>query len=163
MTPPPPPSDVMPIRRAHRAAVLSKLLLQSGRLLPEDHRVPRRLAIKIMPSPQSSLVRVGRRRVTFHGAFDYQEFFRPRVVVPSRDFLDCAPATATQPTRFVDGANVGTRRGNVFIHHAAPCFAVSARAVRDDVLWPRCLHMNSPTAISFIISTPVSMPRPSSM
>ena len=54
------------------------------------------------------------------------------------------------------------RRLGVVGHSATPDLAAS-RAARDDVGRPSTPQMNSPAAISLRISTPVSMPRPSSM
>src|SRR5580765_6835671 len=102
-------------------------------------------------------------RFALRELFEQREFLLARVARPPRDFFERAIAAAADVARPVDDADPDARRWHVVVYHAAFVLAESARATRDSVGRPSTPQMKSPAAISFAMSTPVSMPRPSSM
>src|SRR6187397_1243099 len=101
-------------------------------------------------------------RFALRELFEQREFLLARVARPLRDFFERAIAAAADVARPVDDADPDARRWHV-VYHAAFVLAESARATRDSVGRPSTPQMKSPAAISFAMSTPVSIPRPSSM
>src|SRR5882672_6425092 len=88
--------------------------------------------------------------------------FRRRVGFPVRNFPERAEAANAKPRNLVDAAFANTRRlDRGFFRHAA-ALAAMAFAARELVGLPSSPQMYSPAAMSLRMSTPVSMPSPSS-
>src|SRR5450759_5479987 len=93
--------------------------------------------------------------------FQHGELFGARVIHPAGDLGQRAMTAAAQAALSIDHTDSGTRRVDVI--HAALALAAIARAARDKVSRPSSRQMNSPASLKLHMSTPVSMPRPSSM
>src|SRR3990172_3510060 len=101
------------------------------------------------------------RRFALGDFFQHGELFGARVIQPAGNFGQRAMTAAAQAAPGIDHADLDARRVDVI--HAARALAAIARAARDKVSRPSSRQMNPPASISLPMSTPVSMPRPSSM
>src|SRR5207253_9552676 len=79
---------------------------------------------------------------------------------PAGDLVERAVAAGTQTRWRIDHADAGAGRADL-VGHGNGSLAFSARATRETGARPRKSETNWPAMRSRVMSTPVSMPRPS--
>src|SRR5437773_3473522 len=122
---------------------------------------------------KSSLTLLIRRDPTYPAAVELgeeQALLLGCQIDPACDLVQRTEAAPAKAGRGIDGAHAGARRARrviVSIVHETLCsdngsLASNARATRDTGARPRKLEMYWPARRNRVMSTPVSMPKPSS-